>query len=452
MCLLLVVNNIVNNKNLWYNTNEKKMIDMKLMNVRGTDDFMPNDMVIRNKILGVLRENFEKYGYSPIETPIINYYDLLSYKYGDGAEILSEIYRFKDQGDRDLGLRYDLTVPFCKVVGLNKDLVFPFRRYEIGKVFRNGPVKLGRTREFYQCDVDVVGIDNRFIEAEQILMAINTYKSLGIDIIVKYNNRKLMSGIIKLVGINDDKRDSVIGIIDKLEKVSREELTEMLKNIGVTSEQINNLFDLFNKNILEYQSLINSNEDINEGVSELLEINDYLDKLGISDATEFSPTLARGLSIYTGIVFEFYDKLGRITSALGAGGRYNKIITDFMNNGQNYPSVGLSFGLEPIFVILKEEMKKIRFIDIYMVPLDTNTDVLKLATKFRENGYRVLVEMNKKKVGKCFEYAERENIKYVMIIGENEVNSGMYKIKDMDKKEEYSYKFDDLIEFLAENL
>ena len=190
---------------------------MKLMNVKGTYDYMPNDMKIRNNILNVLRKNFEKYGYLPIETPMIYYYDLLSYKYNDGAEILSEIYRLTDQGDRDLGLRYDLTVPFCKVVGLNKDLVLPFRRYEIGKVFRNGPVKSGRTREFYQCDVDVVGIDNRFIEAEQILMAINTYRDLGIEIYVKYNNRKLMSGLIKLVGIDEEKTDSIIGFIYKLD-------------------------------------------------------------------------------------------------------------------------------------------------------------------------------------------------------------------------------------------
>ena len=424
---------------------------MKLMNVRGTFDFMPNDMVIRNEILKVLRENFEKYGYSPIETPIINYYDLLSYKYGDDAEILSEIYRFSDQGERDLGLRYDLTVPFCKVVGLTKDLVLPFRRYEIGKVFRNGPVKLGRTREFYQCDVDVVGIDNRFIEAEQILMAINTYKSLGIDIIVKYNNRKLMSGIIQLAGIDDDKRDSVIGIIDKLEKMSREELKEMLKNIGITDNEISKLFDLFNKDISEYQKLVSENESIREGVSELLEINEYLDKLGIIGDTEFVPTLARGLSIYTGIVFEFYDKLGRISAALGAGGRYNKIITNFMDNGNNYPAVGLSFGLEPIFVILKEEIKRMRLVDIYMVPLDTNVEVLKLANEFRNMGYRVLIEMNRKKVGKCFEYAERENIKYVMIIGENEVNSGTYKIKDMGKKEEYTLNIDEIKKYLEDN-
>ncbi len=427
------------------------MIIVKLMNVKGTYDYMPSDMKIRNNILDILRKNFEKYGYLPVETPILNYYELLSYKYDDDAEILNEIYRLSDQGDRDLGLRYDLTVPFCKVVGLTKDLTLPFRRYEIGKVFRNGPVKAGRTREFYQCDVDVVGIDNRFIEAEQILMAISTYQELGIEVIVKYNNRKLMSGLIELAGIEKEKVNSVIGIIDKLEKVSNRELTDMLKDIGISSTNINKLFSLFEKDIDGYKELMNENELIGEGINELLEVEDYLVKLGIKDQCKFTPTLARGLSIYTGIVFEFYDSQERITSAIGGGGRYNKIITNFMDNGNSYPAIGLSFGLEPIFVILKQSMAKVSLTDIYMVPLDTNAETLKLATEFRKLGYQVLIEMNKKKVGKCFEYAEKNNVKYVMIIGENEVNSGIYKIKDMDKKEEYSYNRDEIITYLQNN-
>ena len=421
---------------------------MKLMNVKGTYDYSSNDMKIRNKIISILQNNFEKYGYSPLETPIINYYDLLSYKYCDDAEILNEIYRLTDQGDRDLGLRYDLTVPFCKFVGITKDLSIPFRRYEIGKVFRNGPVKAGRTREFYQCDVDVVGIDNRLIEAEQILMAKNIYQELGIDVIIKYNNRSLMSGLIKLAGISDDKRDSVIGIIDKLEKVSSKEIRDMLTDISITEEKINKLFDLFNKTIEEYQELAKENELIKEGINEIIEINKYLTELNIINDCKFTPTLARGLSIYTGIVFEFYDKLERITSALGAGGRYNKIITNFMNNGNEYPAVGLSFGLEPIYFILKENMKIIPLADIYMVPLETNIETLKLSNTLRNKGFSVLIEMNNKKISKCFEYAEKNNIKYVMIIGTNEVNSGIYKIKDMNKKEEYSFKLEELIKYI----
>ena len=417
---------------------------MKLLNVKGTFDYLPKEMSLRNKIIGILRSNFERYGYLPIETPKLNYFDLLSYKYSDDAEILNEIYRLKDQGDRDLGLRYDLTVPFCKVVGMNKNLSMPFRRYEIGPVFRNGPVKLGRTREFYQCDVDVVGIDNRYIEAEQILMAINTYKELGIDIYVKYNNRKLMSGLILYAGINEDKIDSVIGVIDKKDKVSNDDLINMLIDLDISMESINKLLDLFNKDLNDYQSL--DNDLIKEGLSEILELNDYLEKLNIINDCIFTPTLARGLSIYTGIVFEFYDKKERLNCAIGAGGRYNKIITNFVNNGNTYPAVGLSFGLEPIFVILSNEEKLNSLIDIYMVPLDTNVETLVLANEFRSKGIKVLIEMNKKKVGKCFEYAERENIKYVMIIGNNEIESNIFKIKDMEKKEEYSLKVEEIID------
>lgn len=425
---------------------------MKLMNVRGTFDYMPKDMMIRNKITDTLRRNFEKYGYLPIETPMLNYYDLLSYKYDDGAEILNEIYKLTDQGDRNLGLRYDLTVPFCKVVGLNKNLEMPFRRYEIGRVFRNGPVKLGRTREFYQCDVDVVGIDNRYIEAEQMVMAVNTYKDLGIDIYIKYNNRKLMSGLILLAGIPEDKVPLVIGVIDKKEKVSSEDLILMLEDLSITRDKINKLLELFEKSIDEYKELMNENDLIREGVEELLELNTYLESLGILDDCKFVSTLARGLSIYTGLVFEFYDKKQRLSCAIGAGGRYNKIITNFMDNGQEYPAVGLSFGLEPIYVILKEEMKDEAISDIYMVPLDTNVDVLRLGTKLRELGFRVLIEMNRRKIGKCFEYAERNNIPFVMIIGNDEVSSGNYKIKDMKEKQEYTFNTDELIDYLKKNL
>ena len=425
---------------------------MKLMNVRGTFDYMPKDMMIRNKITDTLRRNFEKYGYLPIETPMLNYYDLLSYKYDDGAEILNEIYKLTDQGDRNLGLRYDLTVPFCKVVGLNKNLEMPFRRYEIGRVFRNGPVKLGRTREFYQCDVDVVGIDNRYIEAEQMVMAVNTYKDLGIDIYIKYNNRKLMSGLILLAGIPEDKVPLVIGVIDKKEKVSSEDLVLMLEDLSITRDKINKLLELFEKSIEEYKELMDENDLIRVGVEELLELNTYLESLGILDDCKFVSTLARGLSIYTGLVFEFYDKKQRLSCAIGAGGRYNKIITNFMDNGQEYPAVGLSFGLEPIYVILKEEMKDEAISDIYMVPLDTNVDVLRLGTKLRELGFRVLIEMNRRKIGKCFEYAERNNIPFVMIIGNDEVSSGNYKIKDMKEKQEYTFNTDELIDYLKKNL
>lgn len=426
---------------------------MKIMNLKGTFDFLPKEQMVRNQIMNTLRTNFEKYGYLPLETPILNYYDLLAYKYDSDAEILSEIYKLKDQGDRNLGLRYDLTVPFCKVIALQKELRLPFRRYEIGKVFRNGPVKLGRTREFYQCDIDVVGIDNRYIEAEQILMAIDTYQELGISIFVKYNNRKLMTGLIKEVGIPESKVNSVIGVIDKLEKISQEELIASLKKLELEEKVILNLLASFKHSFLEYAEMFKEtkNEDIRLGLEELKELNSYLKELGIIENCHFTPTLARGLTIYTGVVFEFYDKEERLTCALGAGGRYNKIITDFLDNGNLYPAVGLSFGLEPIYTILKETLNSKPLIDIYLVPLDTNIETLKLAKSLRDQGIKVLIEMNKKKVSKCFEYAEHENIHYISIIGSEEIASGKLRVKNMLTKEEISIETKNLSNYLKNN-
>ena len=374
-----------------------------IKNLKGTFDYMPKDMKVRNDIIGILRSNFEKYGYLPVETAMLNYYDLLSYKYEDDAEILSEIYHLTDQGERDLGLRYDLTVPFCKIVATNKDIVMPFRRYEIGKVFRNGPVKTGRTREFYQCDIDVVGIDNRFIEAEQMCMAINTYKELGIDVICKYNNRKLMSGLIEYAGISDDKVDSVIGIIDKMEKVSSQELEEMMLDKGIEKEKIDKLFNLFEMELDEYREIANENEKIYAGVTELTEINEYLNSLGIDGNCVFSPTLARGLSIYTGIVFEFFDREERLSCALGGGGRYDKMVGQF--TGQDTPACGFSIGFERIVLLLLEngfeipgDNKKIAFLIEKGIDSKRLSEIMIEAANLRKEGYQVLVSrMNKNK-------------------------------------------------------
>ena len=158
------------------------MKEIELRNVKGCADYSPREQFIRNYISDTLKKVFEKYGFKPLQTPILCYYDLLALKYDEDNDILKEVYKVTDQGNRNLALRYYLTVPFAKYIAMNPNTKLPFKRYEIGKVFRNGPVRLGRTREFYQCDVDVVGIDGRLIETEQIVMAIEIFKCLGIDI------------------------------------------------------------------------------------------------------------------------------------------------------------------------------------------------------------------------------------------------------------------------------
>lgn len=413
---------------------------MELKNIKGSFDFLPQEQKVRNNIMDTLKKNFEKYGYLPLETPIICYYDLLSYKYDESAEILNEIYTLTDQGNRDLGLRFDLTVPFCKVIGMQKGLKLPFRRYEIGKVFRNGPVKAGRSREFYQCDVDVVGIDNRLIEAEQINMAIDTYKDLGINVKAVWNNRKIMAGLIKEASIDEELIDEVILSLDKMDKEGKEGVSLELLKKGVEQKQIEKLFEIFIADLDELNNkyIETTNEILKTGLSEAMEVSEYLKYLEIEDKTKFSPFLARGLQIYTGIVFEFYDIENRLTCALGGGGRYDKIITEFIEDGNTYPAIGLSFGLEPIYMILKNEQTKINnAIDIYIIPMDTEKESLKLAMELRNFGYRVLIEMNYKKVKKSFEYASRENVPYVIVLGKNETLNNVFKLKDMNNSKEF---------------
>lgn len=416
-------------------------------NLKGTEDFFGKEQIIRNYIIDTLKNIFNNYGYLPLDTSILNNYDLLAYKYNDGAEILKEIYKLTDQGNRELALRYDLTIPFCKFIANQKELRLPLRRYEIGKVFRNGPVKLGRCREFYQCDCDIVGIDGTDIEVEQMIMVIEAFRRLGIDIIVKWNNRKLMISLIKYAGINID-TDMVIGVIDKKEKMSLDNLYKEFESIGISNDMASKLMNLFSMNISEYNNLDYDDELFREALIEINDINNKIISLGLTDNTAFTPTLARGLSIYTGIVFEFYDKLERLTCSLGGGGRYNKIITDFINDGNEYPAIGLSFGLEPIYTILKSNLEENSLYDVYIIPMEEDYKVLELATILRNNNISTIVEYSKRKLKKCFEFADKNNIKYVIVLGSRELEMGVYTIKDMEKQEQYEFNLEELLEYL----
>ena len=416
-------------------------------NLKGTEDFFGKEQIIRNYIIDTLKNIFNNYGYLPLDTSILNNYDLLAYKYNDGAEILKEIYKLTDQGNRELALRYDLTIPFCKFIANQKELRLPLRRYEIGKVFRNGPVKLGRCREFYQCDCDIVGIDGTDIEVEQMIMVIEAFRRLGIDIIVKWNNRKLMTSLIKYAGINID-TDMVIGVIDKKEKMSLDDLYKEFESIGISNDMASKLMNLFSMDISEYNNLDYDDELFRESLIEINDINNKIISLGLTDNTAFTPTLARGLSIYTGIVFEFYDKLERLTCSLGGGGRYNKIITDFINDGNEYPAIGLSFGLEPIYTILKSNLEENSLYDVYIIPMEEDYKVLELATILRNNNISTIVEYSKRKLKKCFEFADKNNIKYVIVLGSRELETGVYTIKDMEKQEQYEFNLEELLEYL----
>ena len=422
-------------------------------NLKGTTDYYGKDQLIRNKITDTLKETFIKYNYQPLDSTVLYNYDILAYKYKDGAEILNEMYTLTDQGNRQLGLRYDLTIPFCKFIANQKDLRLPLKRYEIGKVFRNGPVKTGRCREFYQCDVDVVGISGQVIEAEQMQMVVDIFTKLGIDINIKWNNRKLMSIIIEDSNISKDKVEEVIGIIDKIEKISRQDFIKELSKIEIDEETANKLLDNFNKSLTDYIETYENDERVvaSEAIQEIKKLSSYIEKLNLSDNTTFTPTLARGLSIYTSTVFEFFDKKERLTCSLGGGGRYDKIITDFIDDGNIYPAVGLSFGLEPIYTIIKDEMSSDNLIDVYIIPMGTEVESLMLARNLRQNNINVIVEMNNRKLKKCFEYASKENIKYVIVVGSDEIQENMYTIKDMTTSEQLKLQYNELKDYILTN-
>ena len=409
---------------------------MKIQNVKGGYDFLPKQQKIRNYINGVLKSSFEEFGYNPIETPILCYLDILTDKYDENNDIVKEIYKLSDQGERKLGLRYDLTVPFAKFIAINKnEIKMPFKRYEINKVFRDGPIKVGRDREFTQCDVDVVGIGGQLIEAELVSLYVSAFNKLEIPIVIKYNNRKLMSGLIIESGVDEELVPEVTTIIDKKDKLSTMEFKEMLLEFGLSSESIGKLVNYFELDVKGLSDMFSdtTNERIKEGLEETKILKDYLVELDIDNYCLFDSSLARGQNYYTGNVFEVYDKELRVTGSIGGGGRYDNMITDFINDGESYPAVGISFGLTSIFEILKnrEDFKDKSSIDVYFIPMGTQIETLKIANKFREYGLNVEIDMMNRKLKKSLDFANKENIPYVIIVGENELINNKVIIKDM---------------------
>lgn len=418
---------------------------MKLMNVKGTLDNLPNKEIIRRKVVNTLTDTFEKYGYLPLDTSILCYYDLLASKYSGGSEILKEVYTLKDQGDRTLGLRYDLTVPFSKVISMNvgKEINLPFKRYEVGKVFRDGPVKTGRAREFYQCDVDVCGIEGTFIEAEMLMMTIECYKKLGIDVYIEINNRKLLEGFIIEADIDKELSSKVILSVDKLAKIGESGVREELKEYNIDNTKLDKLFSFFKCSINDLDNMNITNNSFIEGREEIKELFNYITSLSLEEECKFTPYLARGLEIYTGVVWEVFDKKQRLTCAIGGGGRYDKIITNFIDDGNKYPAVGISFGLVPICEILENKSKE-SFYDLLIIPMDTNIESLRLAAILRNKGIKVIIEMNKRKIKKALDSANKNNIPYVIILGQNEINNNTIEIKDMNSSTNIKVDINDI--------
>lgn len=398
-----------------------------LRSPRGTSDYFGKDQELRHYIRKILESAFERYGYQEAETPILNHYETLAQKYAGGAEILKEIYRLQDQGQRELALRYDLTIPFARLVGQNKQS--SFRRYEIGKVFRDGPIKAGRLREFTQADVDVVGVKSLMAEAELMMMILDVFYYLSIKVEIQYNNRKLLEDVLKRAGVEESQLGDTILSLDKIEKIGQPAVAAELLEKGLESNVIEQLFTDMN-NIQE--NGLDAGFIEGEGGKELKELQTYIKALGMEYQTRFTPYLARGLDIYTGTVLEVFLKESAINSSVASGGRYDNIIGSFLGDkGQEYPAVGISFGLDVIYQALVEKGEDAEEkIDVFIIPLETPVESLELARSLRMQDYKVLLEM-KRSLRKSLDYANKMGIPWVIVLGREEIENNIVKIKNM---------------------
>lgn len=411
---------------------------MSYQNVRGTQDYLPAEEVVRRNVRQTIEDVFMQYGCEPLETPILNYTSLLDSKYGGGAEILEEMYRLTDRGERDLALRYDLTIPFAKVVAMNPTIQLPFKRYEIGKVFRDGPIKKGRLREFTQCDVDIVGAESQMAESELMLMTLDVFEQLKLQVTIQYNNRKLLMGLLTLFNVAVDKINRTILTLDKLKKIGSEAVLIELKEQNLETSTLGKLegilIDRENIDISTFEAYAQKNEMISEGLRELKELQDYLQYLAIDKQCVFNPFLARGSEIYSGTIYEMFLTDGSITSSVGSGGRYDNTIGGLIGTDEKFSTVGISYGLDVIYTALsmkEEQMLKEINLDYFIIPLNTQKEALLVAQSFRKKGYKVACDFSNKRLGRILERANKEKVENVIIIGEDEVNNNYVKIKNM---------------------
>ncbi len=426
---------------------------MELQLPKGTRDLKPEQAIIRKHIVDVLKKTFELYGFSPLETPIFERYDVLSSKYAGGAEILKETFKFKDQGDRELALRYDLTVPMCRFIAMNPNMKLPFKRYQVGEVFRDGPIATARYRQFTQCDVDIVGNASVKADAEILILTNRAFKKLGFEPIIKVNNRKILNEILDYAKLDQEQHDAAILSIDKLEKIGMKEVKKEMESKGIDAEciaAVESIITLKGTNIEKIQKL----KAILGESKGLAEIEELVSFLGVVDvAVDFDVSLARGLSYYTGTVVEVFLKDSVVKSSVCAGGRYDNIIGQFIGKG-SYPAVGISFGLDRIYdayVEKKQDGKKSTAL-VYIAPIGTLNESLKIAEELRNEHVPVDIDLAEKGPSKNLAYANSMGIPYVLIIGEEELKSKKIKLKEMKTGVEHAMGADELVLFFQKKI
>ncbi|WP_412985797.1 histidine--tRNA ligase [Pontimicrobium sp. IMCC45349] len=445
---------------------------------KGTRDFSPEQVAKRNYIFSTIKSNFERFGFQPIETPSFELSETLLGKYGEEGDRL--IFKILNSGDKvkkadlqalesgnlarfsnslsEKALRYDLTVPFARyVVQHQNDIDFPFKRYQIQPVWRADRPQKGRFQEFYQCDADVVGSKSLWQEVEFIQLYDAVFTDLKLNgVTIKINNRKILSGIAEVIGASDKLIDFTVAL-DKLDKIGEEKVKEEMLNKGIPQEGIDKLQPLFSltgtfeSQIQTLKSILSTSEDGLKGIEELEFIDKAISSLQLQTANlQLDVTLARGLNYYTGAIFEVSAPEGVQMGSIGGGGRYDDLTGIF--GLKDVSGVGISFGLDRIYLVLEE-------LNLFPETVSNNIDVLfinfgeaeglyslKAIKELRANNVAAELYPDAAKMKKQMNYANKRQVPFVVMVGEQEMNDNIYKLKNMNSGEQFNLSLDELID------
>lgn len=429
----------------------------------GFMSLLPEDQVLFNKMKDIIRKNFEKYGFLPLDTPLMESSEILLAK--SGGETEKQIYQIK-RGENDLSIRFDLTVPLAKYVAENlNNLNFPFARYEIAKVYRGERAQHGRFREFYQCDIDVIGRDNLSVlyDAQMPSIVYSIFKELDIgDFTIRISNRKILFGFLQQLGLESISAD-VVRLVDKIEKIGAENFVLSLeKDLGIEkqiADRILNFVSLAGNSAEQIAKLENmgiANEQYILGVQELKAVVEGLKEFGVPEQNfEIKLSLVRGHDYYTGTVYETFLNGKESIGSVCGGGRYDNLAGYYTK--EKLPGVGISIGLTRLFFQLKEngwlQKQQCAVAKAIVLPMgpDTVKDSIELSNKLRENGVNVTVYLEDKKFKNKLAYAVKSNIKFAIFVGEDEVKSQKYTVKNLQETTQSQESFEDLIKILKEN-
>ncbi len=421
------------------------MSSIKPQTLKGFRDFLPPDMVIRKKVIQTFSDGFERYGYEPLETPVLEYADILLGKYGKEAEQL--LYRFTDRGGRSVAMKYDLTVPACRVIAQYADTIpLPFKRYQIQPVWRADNTQKGRFREFYQCDADTFGSSSMIADAEFIQMGIEILQQLGFaHFKARINNRKFIDGLTLYAGANPNEFYTICIAMDKWEKIGKKGVTEEMEKKGVSEKVVEKIIEIVSMKdsaenlisvLLRKMQGIQSAE---QGLQELKTIFSFLNASGTpSSFFQFDLSIIRGLAYYTGPVWEFSVSEGNVGS-VGGCGRYDKLVHMYL--GRDIPATGGSFGIERIIEIVKErnmlnqDKTPLGLVTIFAPEYTFHS--IQLACALRKKNKTVLLYPDEQtKLDKQLKFANKKNIETVYILGPEEIAQKKVKVKNMKTGEQ----------------